>query len=142
MGFVANNWRNDIDVSQTYLESPGTITIDFVEDVADRVEQGARTLNKVRPGWHKEIDLDSLELANTCDCVLGQVFGTYVDGIQAIENQRPGYNKGYLEEDEGFECDLSLPDKHKQRGQDFISLEDYYKVMDQVWIAYIKNIRA
>jgi hypothetical protein len=39
------------------------------------VNAGAKFLDEHRPGWEDEIDLDTLDLASTCGCVLGQLHG-------------------------------------------------------------------
>jgi hypothetical protein len=38
------------------------------------VERGALFLDEVRPGWATRIDPDTLDLASSCDCVLGQLY--------------------------------------------------------------------
>ena len=40
----------------------------------ERVQSGARLLDEKMPGWHDLIDIDRLDLENTENCVLGQVF--------------------------------------------------------------------
>lgn len=46
------------------------------------VELGAELLDYVAPGWWKDgkIDLDSLDLGNSEQCVLGQLFFDYPNG--------------------------------------------------------------
>jgi len=39
----------------------------------ERVAAGAAWLDKTRPSWVDEIDLDRLDLAVACQCVLGQI---------------------------------------------------------------------
>lgn len=39
----------------------------------DRVAKGAAELDRILPGWELKIDLDSLYLSSTCNCVLGQL---------------------------------------------------------------------
>jgi hypothetical protein len=39
-----------------------------------RVQAGAAVLDEHNPGWHNRIDLDTLQLACGCDCVLGQIY--------------------------------------------------------------------
>lgn len=48
-------------------------------------ENGAALLDKRYPGWEAEIDLDILEM-NSCDhCVLGQLYGGFEVGRQALD---------------------------------------------------------
>jgi hypothetical protein len=61
------------------------------DDVIEYVADGAALLDGVRfnePGsaerwWHR-IDLDTLDVWSWDKCVLGQVFGDYVDGLNAL----------------------------------------------------------
>lgn len=42
-----------------------------------RVTFGARHLDRVRPGWEKKVDLNTLEIANKRRCVIGQLVGDF-----------------------------------------------------------------
>ncbi len=48
-----------------------------IDDPADRVARGVDLLNSRWPGWEKKIDLDRLHIASKCDCILGQLYGSY-----------------------------------------------------------------
>ena len=41
----------------------------------NEVAKGSAWLDKVRPGWHKEIDVETLNLGRPEACTLGQTFG-------------------------------------------------------------------
>ena len=43
--------------------------------IAERVARGAAYLDEREPGWWQRIDLDALDLAVPCKCVLGQLDG-------------------------------------------------------------------
>lgn len=49
--------------------------------LAERVARGVELLDRVRPGWAKEVDLDRLDVGRCDRCVLGQVFGSYGTGL-------------------------------------------------------------
>lgn len=50
----------------------------------DRVNRGAELLDRVRPGWAREIAADELAM-ETCDrCLLGQLYGDYHIGFRAV----------------------------------------------------------
>jgi hypothetical protein len=54
-------------------------------DVADRVARGAKLLDKRGPPkWAARIDVEQLNLASPCACVLGQLYGTYYAGVQVM----------------------------------------------------------
>jgi hypothetical protein len=48
------------------------------------VQLGARLLDERRPGWASEIDLASLDLGSLCDCVLGQLYGSFGHGTDVL----------------------------------------------------------
>lgn len=45
----------------------------------ERVAAGTAWLDEHRPGWHREIDLYALDMMDCNACVLGQLYGTYVN---------------------------------------------------------------
>ena len=47
----------------------------------NRARKGAKLLDKVAPGWEKKIKPGVLDLANGCNCILGQVYGDYSTGL-------------------------------------------------------------
>ncbi len=50
----------------------------------NRVEAGAKFLDVMSPGWEKKIDLSVLDLGLPNTCVLGEIFGNYEDGKDAL----------------------------------------------------------
>src|SRR5215212_6502587 len=58
------------------------------------VEAGAALLDNENPGWHRKIDCDTLRLQSCYDCMLGQLFGSYGDGILKL-NLRSGAPFGF-----------------------------------------------
>lgn len=66
-----------------------------------RVARGAAKLDELlgsRSAWAEAIDLDTLVMESTFDCVLAQKFGHYDDGLEALGINR-GDAAGY-----GFVC--------------------------------------
>jgi len=69
--------------------------------IEERVEAGAAWLDANRPGWVDRINLRTLDLGEDCGCVLGQVYGDWLDrpdevngsefemGFQRDESQDP-----------------------------------------------------
>lgn len=47
--------------------------------IPQRVAKGAALMDKEMPGWDRRIDLDVLDLQNSCDCILGQEFRPFDD---------------------------------------------------------------
>ena len=52
--------------------------------LAERVEAGAALLDERAPGWRAKIDTAVLDLNSDSRCILGQVFGGYVAGLESI----------------------------------------------------------
>lgn len=50
----------------------------------EAIQRGARLLDEQKPGWENLLTLDSLNLAICRACVLGQLYGTYGDGKDAL----------------------------------------------------------
>jgi len=86
---------------------------EIFEEVLERAREyaalGAQLLDEERPGWAREIDLEMLNMASPCNCVLGQIFGHYDYGLRCLGL---GYGREY-----GF---------NKSVGG--------YTVLDQIWI--------
>lgn len=49
------------------------------------IRRGVEILDERGPeGWRERIDLDRLNIAQARDCILGQCFGMYADGREAM----------------------------------------------------------
>lgn len=57
--------------------------------VTERVERGAALLDEKRPGWWQRIDLGRLDLAENCDCILGQLDGDYSPSTNGLGLTNP-----------------------------------------------------
>jgi hypothetical protein len=53
-------------------------------ELAKRVEAGAQFLDTKFPGWPRQIALDGLEISHVRSCVLGQIYGDYGSGVEAL----------------------------------------------------------
>lgn len=51
------------------------------EAVRERVQRGAAYLDEVDPGWHRRVDVETLELGDGQQCVLGQLHGEFRLGL-------------------------------------------------------------
>ncbi len=51
---------------------------------SERVGAGAALLDGRLPGWRDLVDVDRLDLAVCDECVLGQIFGDYSRGVDAL----------------------------------------------------------
>jgi hypothetical protein len=56
-----------------------------IEAIAERVAAGAALLDEKIPGWRDEINIKTLDLVSFRQCILGQLFGHYRDGLEALD---------------------------------------------------------
>lgn len=54
------------------------------QPVQDAVARGMELLDRVRPGWHRNINTDSLNIARSDQCALGQTYGSYGAGVGVL----------------------------------------------------------
>jgi len=82
---------------------------------ASRVNAGAEFLDTLEPGWYDRVDLRTLDIRNTYNCILGQLFKHFAEGekylLDAGAPQHDEYG-GCVErkwlDDHGF--DLTFPE--------------------------------
>lgn len=100
-------------------------------DYRARVKRGAVFLDDLRPGWERVINLDHLELADSCRCVLGQLFGHYLTGLAVVV--KTGISIG-LAEMHSYELGFNVPasEMHDRRAP------TPYRELDELWISEIE----
>ena len=57
--------------------------------IAEAVRKGAKVLDKTDPLWYKEVDINTLDLADGEHCILGQLCGNYYDAGGYIDGLDP-----------------------------------------------------
>lgn len=50
----------------------------------ERVARGAAQLDETRPGWFRDVDLETLAVDDTESCVLTQLYGSFSEGVNAL----------------------------------------------------------
>lgn len=53
------------------------------------VAKGAKLLDKILPGWYKQVDLSKLDMGDASLCMMGQLFGAGVEA-ELAEEMYPG----------------------------------------------------
>lgn len=48
------------------------------------ISDAAKILDKVKPDWHNKIDISALNMVEGDDCILGQLYHHYIDGMEEI----------------------------------------------------------
>lgn len=59
-------------------------------EIEERVRRGAELMDEKMPGWFLRVDLDSLDMASPCRCVLGQLNGNFFDSAALLWNEAQG----------------------------------------------------
>src|SRR5258708_7417760 len=54
----------------------------------ERIARGIALLDKYRPEWRSLISLERLDMYSVEDCVLGQVYGNFGIGLDALKAQQ------------------------------------------------------
>lgn len=65
-------------------------------ELSKRVNRGVTLLDKHRPGWYKDINLDKLVIASSCECVLGQLYGDFTVGCGRLAIGDDGEKFGFF----------------------------------------------
>lgn len=74
----------------------------------NRVQRGIVFLDKQKPGWHCDINVDKIDMSHSDSCILGQLFGNYEDGLDELElehDEAVNYGLTIDEQDEQDECE-------------------------------------
>lgn len=69
----------------------GDIGEEQMADMENRVRLGVQVLDLVYPTWLESVDLPTLNLGSTESCVLGQLYGDYFEGRDALSSQLNEY---------------------------------------------------
>jgi hypothetical protein len=72
-------------------------------DADDAAAKGGTLLDAKRLGWEREIDLSDLSMDDACLCVLGQLYGNWTSGGDALgfsPASEDGVHHGFLAPDD------------------------------------------
>ena len=56
----------------------------LLPSATNRVAAGMRFMDGLAPGWRHDINVATLDIRSNCDCVIGQVFGSFNDYREKI----------------------------------------------------------
>lgn len=91
---------------------------------ADRVRSGVVLLDEKDPGWWRLVDVACLDMNNCRQCVLGQVFGSYLGGAERLRIHPDFY---------GFDIDIP----HKLAPNQVEDL--HYYTLTRLWTYVIRS---
>ena len=65
--------------------------------ITQKVAAGIKFLNKYGPkNWLRKIKVTQLDLASSFSCILGQIYGSYNNGCESLNEHKPSFG------DDGF----------------------------------------
>ena len=68
---------------------PLTVYVPDLPPLAHRVAAGAALLDRICPGWATQVDPDQPDMTAEYDDLLGQLYGHYVIGLDALIHASP-----------------------------------------------------
>jgi hypothetical protein len=108
-----------------------------------QVQAGIRLLDEIQPDWKKKINVKELDLSVNSKCPLGQIFKTYSQGAQFIEEKDPdmrgrlGYLWPFV-----YGFGLLLNPSVEATDEEFCKLDKQYTVLTREWIRQIKELQS
>ena len=133
-------------------------------EVQSRVDRGVEKLDAdLGPVWVNRIDLDALNLGSSTNCVLGQLFDDYDDGVDAMWPDAPSSKPFCLgdyccSECHGDEAEFNAELVQKRAANEQVTTraelsashgfvgeldaDVWYDDLDTVWAATIARLRA
>lgn len=94
-----------------------------------RVARGAQLLDREVPTWFREVNVDQLDIMCPDRCIIGQLFGGFTDGVEALE-----LRAGTVAGDYGFDLDLNASTQDEE--------EEERDWLNRTWIDVILARRA
>lgn len=61
-----------------------------LDDAIERIERGAKLLDRHAPGWLHRVDLARLDMKSCESCMLAQLYGSYGEGQRVLGIARLG----------------------------------------------------
>lgn len=83
-----------------------------------RVRNGVSVLDKHVPGWQTRINPETFEINNMSGCILGQLWGWYTDGLEALVSEMTFAEREAWAREHGF---------NSGEGVGSIELDDMWK---------------
>ena len=102
-------------------------------DVEERVNEGAAWLDEVDPGWELKIDLGKLHMASCQQCIVGQVFGNFMQ----LENRMP--LEEFTNADSGYEISEIISDFAFLHGFEAMEGIREYEAIARAWKELVKG---
>lgn len=86
----------------------------------EKVKRGVRLLDKKIPNWRSKIDSETIDMAGIMNCVLGQLYGNYQNGLIKLFGRDTDFETRRLQ---GIAHGFQLTDEEHQN----------YALLDHLW---------
>lgn len=93
-----------------------------IQDVIANIPDGYALIESRKPGWVFDVDTTRLDMRNPSKCILGQLYGSYLDGRDDL-GIPCGNGEHY-----GLDCNYAV-------GND-------WNLLTEAWVDFIKAKRA
>lgn len=110
----------------------------YVKIYSKRIKAGIRYLNRVKPGWYNHINLETLDLHDSYNCILGQAFQDYWNKVR--EEDAFEWDKSKITQSKAQSLGFLLDSKF---GDDYENGHPYgYDLLTKVWYSHILLLLA
>jgi heterodisulfide reductase subunit B len=106
--------------------------------VTERVQKGAKFLDEHIANWIDGIDVSRFELGDSCNCILGQLFSEYIDGVRHLFPVVPLGKKYAIAKTLGFDVSTCCYDAY---GRNEYAANEYI-ALEKEWIKEIKKRKS
>lgn len=72
---------------------------DFASEIAaapNRAAAGAEWFDENHPGWHTKINPETLDISHDCNCMVGQLYGSFVEVAGKLMRPKMQVARGIL----------------------------------------------
>lgn len=107
--------------------------------IRERVEEGAKFLDKKVPDWATMLDLGALELGDCSQCVLGQLYGHYDNGVVALDITCEEYTTEPEQESWRLGFEVGPYPGYQGSARDEENQQAEYDALRDEWIVAVKK---
>lgn len=109
------------------------------QGIIEAVNRGATLLDRERPGWHQEIDLEMFNMRNSCRCVVGQLY-KIVDKQRGVITCSVPWAGSRYDPTYGFDFDTNDYCNIGHDGNsDFEDTGEAWRLLEETWITLIEE---
>lgn len=77
--------------------------------MSPEVERGVALLDRVRPGWERDVNVMTIDIRSWKNCVLGQVYGSFSSALSILIREESEFGIDFASS-HGFAVDARSPE--------------------------------